>query len=112
MFTRRRKKLNLRSWLLIAGISFTGLLATYIIYNDLPQRGRFNTSRSDVGQTMVNQGWPQHNVKEWYNRLPLSFEANQGQTEEPVKFISRGGDATVFLTATEAVLGLRNADFG
>jgi hypothetical protein len=39
---------------------------------------------------------------------PLSFEANLGQADEQVKFISRSGGGTLFLTATEAVLALRN----
>ncbi len=39
-----------------------------------------------------------------YGQLPLSFEANQGQTDARVKFLSRGRDRTLFLTSTEAVL--------
>lgn len=42
-----------------------------------------------------------------YGNLPLSFEANQGQTGGPVKFISRGSGYTLFLTPTEAVLSLQ-----
>src|SRR3989442_4986804 len=42
-----------------------------------------------------------------YGKLPLSFEANQGQTEPQVKFLSRGRGYTLFLTSTEAVLALR-----
>ena len=45
-----------------------------------------------------------------YGKLPLSFEANQGQTDEQVKFLSRGGGYTLFLTSTEAVLVLRKAE--
>jgi hypothetical protein len=37
----------------------------------------------------------------------LSFEANQGQTDGRVKFLSRGPGYTLFLTPTEAVLSLR-----
>ena len=40
-------------------------------------------------------------------RLPLSFEANQGQTDEQVRFLSRGEGYTLFLNNTEAVLALR-----
>jgi hypothetical protein len=47
-----------------------------------------------------------------YARLPLSFEANQGQTDESVKFVSRGPGYTLFLTGSEAVLQLRSADPG
>ena len=42
-----------------------------------------------------------------YGKLPLSFEANQGQTDKQVKFLSRGRGYTLFLTPTEAVLSLR-----
>lgn len=41
-----------------------------------------------------------------YGKLALQFEANQGQTDKRVKFITRAGGATVFLTPTEAVLVL------
>lgn len=47
-----------------------------------------------------------------YGKLPLSFEANQGQTDSQVKFLARGSGYTLFLTGDEAVLQLRNADFG
>lgn len=42
-----------------------------------------------------------------YTRSPLSFEANQGQTDAEVKFLARGRGYTLYLTATEAVLALR-----
>ena len=43
-------------------------------------------------------------VLETYGKIPLSFEANQGQTDEQVKFLSRGNGYTLFLTDDEAVL--------
>src|SRR5438552_2973962 len=42
-----------------------------------------------------------------YGKLPLIFEANQGQTDPQVKFLSRGSGYTLFLTPTVAVLALR-----
>src|SRR5258706_12762952 len=39
-------------------------------------------------------------------RLPLAFEANEGQVDSRVKFLARGSSYTVFLTATEMVLSL------
>lgn len=48
-----------------------------------------------------------------YGGLPLSFEPNQGQTDQRVRFLSRGNGYSLFLTSTEAVLALRgsaNAD--
>jgi Beta-propeller repeat len=41
-----------------------------------------------------------------YGKLPLSFEANRGQTDPRVKFLSRGAGYTLFLTGDEAVLSL------
>ena len=39
-----------------------------------------------------------------YGTLPVSFERNQGQTDDQVEFISRNQGYTLFLTTTEAVL--------
>jgi len=44
--------------------------------------------------------------------LPLSFEANQGQVDQQVKYLARGQGYTLFLTPRAAVLGLRSADRG
>ena len=46
-------------------------------------------------------------IAESYGKLPLRFEANQGQTDSRVQFLSRGSGYTLFLTPTEAVLTLR-----
>lgn len=43
-----------------------------------------------------------------YGKVPLAFEANHGQTDSRVKFLSRGPGYTLFLTSTEAVLALQN----
>jgi hypothetical protein len=43
-----------------------------------------------------------------YGRLPLSFEANRGQLDPGVQFISRLRGSMLFLTASEAVLALRS----
>ncbi|HEV2424216.1 MAG TPA: SBBP repeat-containing protein [Terriglobia bacterium] len=42
-----------------------------------------------------------------YARLPLSFEANQGQADSRVKFLARGEGYALFLTSDEAVLALK-----
>jgi hypothetical protein len=44
-----------------------------------------------------------------YGKLPLRFEANRGQTDPRVKFLSRGSGYTFFLTPAEAVLVLRSS---
>jgi hypothetical protein len=45
-----------------------------------------------------------------YGKLPLSFEANQGQADSRVKFISHGTGYSLFLTGTAAVLQLTKPD--
>jgi len=44
-----------------------------------------------------------------YGKLPLAFEANQGQSNPQVKFLSRGAGYSLFLTSDEAVLTLRSS---
>ena len=43
-------------------------------------------------------------------KAPLSFEANQGQTDNSVNFISRGSGYTLFLTPTESVMVLQQRE--
>lgn len=43
---------------------------------------------------------------EAYGKAPLSFEANQGQSDPSVKFLARGAGYQISLTSTEAVLSL------
>ena len=43
-------------------------------------------------------------------KAPLSFEANQGQTDKSVNFISRGSGYTLFLTPTESVMVLQQRE--
>jgi len=45
-------------------------------------------------------------ISETYGKLPLHFEANQGQVDERVRFLSRGSGYNLLLTSNEAVLTL------
>src|SRR5438445_218920 len=45
-------------------------------------------------------------VSQSYGKLPLHFEANQGQTHQDVRFLARGPGYSLYLTADEAVLVL------
>jgi len=49
---------------------------------------------------------------EAYGKLPLSFEANHGQTAPQVKFLSRGDGYNLFLTSDEAVLAMSKGAHG
>jgi hypothetical protein len=48
-------------------------------------------------------------VQAHYGKLPLSFEANTGQTDARVKFLARGNGYALFLTKDEAVVALRKS---
>ena len=50
------------------------------------------------------------NITSHYGDVPLMFEANQGQTDSQVKFLSHGGGYSVFLTAGGLVLALRPSE--
>ena len=55
------------------------------------------------------------NLKVWtsrYAQLPLSFEANRGQTNPRVKYLARGRNYTLFLTGHDAVLALSSGRSG
>ena len=66
-----------------------------------------NNTRVDLAkQPEADQpGGPLGNAD--YGRVPLSFEANQGQTAAEVQFLSRGSGYTLFLAPTKAVLSLQ-----
>ena len=49
-------------------------------------------------------------TREAYGQIPLSFEANRGQSASEVNFLARGAGYTLFLKPTEAVFALRNVD--
>jgi len=51
-----------------------------------------------------NAGLRRARANEAYAHLPLSFERNVGQTDRRVKFLSRAGGSTVFLTSRGASL--------
>jgi len=66
------------------------------------------------GQTAVSTALPasdskRANMAEGYDKLPLAFEANQGQSDPQVKFLSRGTGYSLFLSPGEATLALHKA---
>ncbi|MDP9403476.1 MAG: SBBP repeat-containing protein [Actinomycetota bacterium] len=71
-----------------------------------PHLGRQETSqRSTLAQASPAE---EARVQQAYGALPLRFEANRGQTDDRVDFLSRGSGYGLFLTPTEAVLSLRS----
>ena len=43
-----------------------------------------------------------------YAKLPLTFEANNGQTDSQVRYLARGSGYTIFLTEKDAVIKLQD----
>ena len=73
--------------------------------------GRFSGVRVHAVASVPHPETPVQRVRivDNYGKVPLAFEANQGQTDPQVKFVSRGPGYGLFLTTCEAVLTLRRA---
>lgn len=65
-------------------------------------RGNFNADSA----TPASERAAEESAGAAYGNLPLSFEANRGQTDRKVQFLARTGGYSLFLTSTEAVLSL------
>jgi hypothetical protein len=67
-----------------------------------------NPSAGVVAPINASQADPkaQARILDSYGKLPLSFEANHGQADARVKFLSRTSGYSLFLTGDEAVLTL------
>jgi len=63
-----------------------------------------------VGFVLPAAATPQARVSDTYGKLPLHFDANHGQTDEAVRFLSRGPGYNLYLTAGEAVIVLAKPD--
>lgn len=84
--------------LAVAGVSGAGLLAYGAgLPSVLPSTGGGERDATATSSTAARAA---------YGRLPLVFEANQGQTDPQVRFLARGEGYTMFLTPGETVLSL------
>ena len=75
------------------------------IRND-PREGMGSESVSAEDRSYSADQPPSFAQAQGYGRLPLSFEPNQGQAGEGVKFLSRGRGYDLVLTSDEVVLAL------
>ena len=89
--------LSLSLLVLISLLTFPNLPGRYSASPVHGSDGRLDASAARAERTRVSNS---------YGNLPLSFEANEGQADSRVRFISRGSRHTLFLTQTEAVLAL------
>ena len=74
-------------------------------------RGRIASADTGRGDSRANVA-SQARLAGNYGKIPLSFEANQGQTDARVKFLSRGPGYTLFLTGNEVTLELTGSKPG
>src|SRR6185503_18248465 len=63
---------------------------------------------ANIPKSVVANGTRRPDAGDSYGALPLSFELNQGQTNDEVKFLARSEGYVLFLTPTEAVMALDN----
>lgn len=107
--TSQRKSRNVRSHpgsrsLLIAALA---VLASSLAWSALRHEA---VPPASPKPTAVNApGGSTARIEATYGKLPLSFEANRGQTDGRVKFLSRGIGYTFFLAHYEAVMVLNRA---
>lgn len=88
--------------------SSAALMPTIAPFAHLPFGPGPPTVEPDKGQP---DGRAEERWKKAYAELPLSFEANRGQFDPRVKFLSRGPGYSLFLTTEEALLALRKPSF-
>jgi hypothetical protein len=90
-------------------ISFVCLFLGLASTSSLSQASVMNRSARVTPPISASHSDPkaQARILDSYGTLPLSFEANLGQTDGRVKFLSRTGGYTLFLTGDEAVFVLR-----
>lgn len=99
---------GLMSWVILQGRLARPVSENHLLFPLSPLRQAQDTALSDSSLSELKMTIQARWVKT-YGKLPLSFEANQGQIDSQVKFLSRGSNYTLFLTSTEAVLVLRRA---
>ena len=97
------QKLNLVK---LISISFIVLVLGGVVWLTLQMQANSRAEMTRATQTEADQA-SQAQVSDAYGKLPLSFELNQGQTDEQVKFLSRGSGYSVFLNSGEVVTTLR-----
>lgn len=73
-------------------------------YSPVPNSDRAPAARVEADASKQAQ------AAEAYGKLPVRFEANNGQTDPKVKFFSRGTQYALFLTSTESVILLDEPD--
>jgi hypothetical protein len=82
--------------------SVFGTKTTFAAAN-IPLRGYVDSNRAGFESDLRSPTRNHSLVEENYGKLPLSFEANEGQSAPQIKFQSRGNGYSLFLTYASAV---------
>ena len=95
--------------LVVATLVLTSLFFARTIHNQrdsahhtVPKFASAAEGMAATTSTLPKQAWTSA-----YGNLPMAFEANQGQTNPQVRYLSHGNGYELFLTSDEAVLTLR-----
>src|SRR5271155_2960880 len=104
-----------KSPLLRIGIMAGVPLAALVLFLSLQMQHRAHSSQPIASNHTAVSAQPaaplstvqKENLTSAYGKLPLAFEANEGQTASPVHYLARGQGYQLFLTSQEAVLTLR-----
>lgn len=103
----------------LSKLVFAVLLTTAIAALFFAQAERQKTAAVSIGQTqLVRDKRPatassrQFEAAQAYGKLPLAFQANEGQTNSQVRFLARGQGYALFLTETDATFVLNSTASG
>ncbi len=92
-----------RGWLTaISGLGILGVVGCGLVLLGRPYAGGGPNSGLDPLQRRVSAA----RARQLIQRAPIRFEANEGQTDSRVRYLSRGSGFRLFLTDGEAVMGL------
>ena len=99
-----------------SGKIFAGALAIFVLIAAglfATARGNAISSRSSASPrnapSVPKPQLPQPAARLSFAALPLTFEANRGQTDSRVKYLARGDGYTLFLTPDGATFALRSS---
>src|SRR5690242_11453256 len=82
------------------------VLAAIVLHTPLPVASPSEQQDAGILPASMNAQTASGDSRLKQANLPLYFEANQGQTDARVKFLSRGTGYTLFLTEDGATLSL------
>src|ERR1700683_490992 len=97
--TRQRSLRTIKTRIFDAFTPFIAVLTILVAFAPEQQTG---AQQPSAKRSATLPPAAQAKIPEDYGKLPLSFEANRGQTDPKVKFLSRGSGYSLFLTGDEA----------